>query len=448
MSADPHGGVGRSLSEKIAGLFGLTLLTALAVQVTIWFVFERGTEVDRFLARDLIASLSVPLVEELGSPPDSTAARQLANRLGVEIFIERPLYVWTSSAAVSGTDSSDLGEAVELEGYRLRVGLQELRMVVEFVRADWRVVLSFPTRAAELPSSVWDDLLAAVLVVLIFGASYLALRWLVSPLHALADGVRRIQEGTLDLDMQSDRTDELGLLITSFNAMATTVRERITARDRLLRDVSHEIRSPLARIRVAAEMTKEVEVRRSIASDVEEIDIMVGDLLETERLDSVHGGLNLTTVNLTSVLEECASNQAAFGPVHLVSDSVPLCVLGDRERLRAMFQNLMSNARKFSEPTAPIRVAAQLLHEDEEIVVTVADEGVGIDAEHLPFITEPFYQADAARSPGRGGYGLGLSLVKRVAEAHQGRIEIESQVGVGTTVMVRLPACGASSPAE
>ena len=91
MSADPHGGVRRSLSKKIAGLFGLTLLTALAVQAIIWSVLERGTEVDRFLPRHLIASLSVPLVEELGSPPDSTAARQLANRLGVEIFIERPL---------------------------------------------------------------------------------------------------------------------------------------------------------------------------------------------------------------------------------------------------------------------------------------------------------------------------------------------------------------------
>jgi signal transduction histidine kinase len=277
-------------------------------------------------------------------------------------------------------------------------------------------------------------------MIAILGAVYLLMRRLLLPVRVLSEGVQRLRAGDLDVEMHTGRTDELGRLVESFNAMTRAIRERIRARDQLLLDVSHEIRSPLTRMRVALEMMPDSPARRSVIEDVEETEAMIRELLETERLDSPHGGLQKSRVDLSALLKDCVAGVVDPGPgIEVKGADHAVHADVDPERMRILVDNILSNALKYSSPTgAPIRVVLDA--SDGAIMISFHDHGVGIAGHDLAFVFEPFYRADRSRSRDTGGYGIGLSLAKRIAEAHGGSIELSSRVGEGTSVLVSVPA--------
>jgi signal transduction histidine kinase len=247
--------------------------------------------------------------------------------------------------------------------------------------------------------------------------------------------------------MPTKRTDELGRLIGSFNSMARAVRERIKARDQLLLDVSHEIRSPLTRMRVALEMMPESAPRRSVIEDIEETEAMIRELLETQRLDSPHGGLARSRVDVSALLRECVALLTETGPgVDLKGADRPVFADLDPERMRILVNNVLSNAIKYSDPKGPpVRVVLDAA--DGSLLISFHDHGIGIAGDDLAYVFEPFYRADRSRSRDTGGYGIGLSLAKRIVEAHGGSIELSSRLGEGTSVLVSVPVSGNGSHA-
>jgi signal transduction histidine kinase len=266
--------------------------------------------------------------------------------------------------------------------------------------------------------------------------TYLVLRRLLRPVRTLGDGVARLAAGELDVLLPATTRDELGAVTRAFNEMVGRVREMIRARDRLLLDVSHELRSPLTRMRVAIELLPDGAARSGMIADVAEMEAMIAELLELERLRDGRG-LRLARIDLAPIVRDVA---AAFGQrVRIVSLPGQLPLDADAEKLRTVLRNLLENAVKYSLPdSAPVELSAA--RDDEHVVLRVTDDGQGVPEEDRAALFEPFFRVDRARSKTPAGYGLGLSICKRIVEAHGGTIAVEANAGRGTTFVVTLPA--------
>jgi signal transduction histidine kinase len=282
---------------------------------------------------------------------------------------------------------------------------------------------------------LWLILGSMTIVVLL---AYGLLRRVLRPVRSLDEGVARLSDGQLDVVLPTRTRDEFGALTEAFNFMVGRVREMIRARDQLLLDVSHELRSPLTRLKVALELMPDDDQRARMAADVVEMEAMVAELLELERLRDGRG-LRLARQDLVPLLEDVAASFRDRAPGVRVVTTTPTIPLDlDEHQVRIVFRNVLENAVKYSfADSRPIEIAAA--EQNGAIVVRVIDDGPGIPPSDLANIFEPFFRVDRSRSKKTGGYGLGLSICKRIVEAHGGTIAVENNPGRGTSFVLTWP---------
>lgn len=324
----------------------------------------------------------------------------------------------------------------------LAVGIHEAGELVAYVITD-----RFEFRR---PLSRQVILVVLVLLVVLLG-SLLFARSLAQPLRHLARVARAFGSGQLTARARLDRQDELGAVAKAFDDMAERITALLESQRELLANVSHELRTPLARIRVALDLAAEGDAEAArdalanISADWGDLDRLVEDVLATARLDlgsSKPGGLPLRrdVVHLGELVEAARARALLVypnDPLELdVDPELPL-IEGDASLLRRVVDNLVDNARKYSEPQSLVSIRLRSLGEGVELAVI--DRGMGIDAADLPHIFTPFFRADRSRTRKTGGVGLGLALVRRIVTAHGGQIEVESHIGQGTEVRVTLP---------
>jgi len=233
------------------------------------------------------------------------------------------------------------------------------------------------------------------------------------------------------------RNDEIGKVARSFNQMTDRVQQMMDDRERLLADVSHELRSPLARVKVALELLPEGDKRDSIAQDIREMESLTTALLEREQIRNQASQASSDRVNLVTVTAEVIDgfNHAPPG-VQLNVPPQSLYINGDEALVRILIQNLVDNAMKFSLPDSkPVEVS--LRKTDEGVQIIVDDDGRGIPADLTGKIFEPFVKLNPARGH-RAGYGLGLNLCQRIVQAQGGSIEIQQREPRGTRVLLKL----------
>jgi signal transduction histidine kinase len=431
-----RGRIRASLFLKILLVFvGAFAIIATYFIVTFWyFDWER----ERPSVQATAVNYARFVLGELSDPPDTANARAVAERLGIGMRISGPGLDWTTTPEFP--DFTDVDLPLAADGVT-RAGIERgLGVSAELTRGSYRYLMSLQAGRVALGSgNDTDDVVDALFMIAVLAGVYLVTRRLLRPVRVLSEGVERLRRGDLDVEMPTRRTDELGSLIVSFNAMARAVRERIRARDQLLLDVSHEIRSPLTRMRIALEMMPESPAKSSVIEDIEETESMITELLETERLDSPHGGLSRARTDLSALLRDAVAASEGEPPgVELKGADVPIPADVDQERIRILLKNVLSNAIKYSKPSGPpVRVVADA--SDDQVMISFHDHGVGIAADDLAYVFEPFYRADRSRNKDTGGYGIGLSLARRIVEAHGGSIEIASELGEGTSVLISLP---------
>jgi signal transduction histidine kinase len=267
---------------------------------------------------------------------------------------------------------------------------------------------------------------------------------LFKPLEDIAAVARQITRAD-DLSRRvpdTGRTDQIGDLARALNQTLERLEKLFWAQQRLLADVSHELRTPLTAIRGNLDLMRRMGEADplSLAIIQDEVDRMtrlVGDLLLLARADA--GGLPLERklVELDNILFE------VYQQVNLWEKSVDVSVVeidqvyvwGDADRLKQLLLNLIDNAIKYTPANG--RVSLSLAKAEGWAYIVIADTGVGIPPEDLPYVFDRFYRVDKARS--RGGSGLGLSIAKSIAQAHGGDIHVSSRVGEGTTFTIRLP---------
>jgi len=278
--------------------------------------------------------------------------------------------------------------------------------------------------------------LVALLLITI-GLAYAIQLHLLRPLKWLRSGVEAVSEGELSTRVPVVRNDEIGKVARSFNQMTDRVRQMMDDRERLLADVSHELRSPLARIKVALELLPEGDKRDSIAQDIREMESLTSALLEREQIRTQSNQATSEPVNLVTIAAEVADGFNNTPPgVQLNVPPQSLDINGDEALIKILIQNLVDNAIKFSlADSKPVEVS--LLETDDGVQVIVDDDGQGIPADQAEKIFEPFVKLNPARGH-RTGYGLGLNLCQRIVQAQGGSIEIQQRAPRGTRVLLNL----------
>jgi two-component system OmpR family sensor kinase len=242
--------------------------------------------------------------------------------------------------------------------------------------------------------------------------------------------------------------DEIGRLALTFNQMLGRLQQAFEAQRQFLADASHELRSPLTAVRANVEALRRGtdtepaerdETLRIVEREVDRMGRLVDDLLTLARADAGQEP-GRARLSLDALLLEVYHQQRPLaGRVRLsLGEFEPVEIDGDADRLKQLLLNLVDNALRHT--PAGGTVTLDLIHGEREAIIRVRDTGPGISAEHLPRIFERFYRIDSARSREMGGTGLGLAISQEIAEAHGGRIEVESTVGVGTTFTVVLPS--------
>jgi two-component system OmpR family sensor kinase len=310
------------------------------------------------------------------------------------------------------------------------------------------LVVQFPPRPRRpgegLPGGPWWGrgpggllwILGIVALAVAVG-TYPIIRRLTQRLDDLRMGVERWGEGDLSARIKESGSDELAFLAQRFNHAAERIESLIESHKSLLANASHELRSPLARIRMGLELMEPQEsaaFRQEIQQNIAELDQLIDEILLASRLDARESDIGtVELVDLTGLAaEECARASAELVPS---ADGRALMVQGVVKLLRRAIRNLLENARRYS--SGPVKV--ELTREGDYAVVRVRDCGPGVPPAERERIFEPFYRLSGA-SERHGGVGLGLALVRSITQRHHGQVRCEEQAGGGACFALRIPS--------
>ena len=290
------------------------------------------------------------------------------------------------------------------------------------------------------------------------GVCFLLARYLAAPVDRLRLATRQMAAGDLDvrvLPALRGRQDDLGLLAADLDAMAQRLRQLLEAKQQLLRDVSHELRSPLTRLQLALSLARREHTSADrylarIACEADRLEQLIARTLKLVRLERpASAPIEQRSVDIGELLHNIASDVAieadARGCLVNVQAAERLLVRGDLELLRSAFENVIRNAVRFSPEGGVVVVSARRVAErdlGETVEIAVHDSGPGVPEKELGLIFEPFYRVDAARAhQGAAGEGLGLAIAARALTAHGGAISAHNMPGGGLAVLVTLPLC-------
>ena len=270
--------------------------------------------------------------------------------------------------------------------------------------------------------------------------AYPVMRRLTLRLEALQRGVERWGAGDLSARVNAEGTDEVAFLARRFNNAAERIETLMESHKTLLANASHELRSPLARIRMGLELMDEGASpvqRAEISRSIKELDQLIDEILLASRLDARQADAEpFENLDLTGLAaEECARVQAELGTA---AQTHSLTVPGSARLLRRLIRNLLENARRYGTGEISLELSQSGMGTREHAVIRVNDRGPGVPASQRERIFEPFYRLPGA-SEREGGVGLGLALVKSITERHGGTVRCEDRPGGGASFVVELP---------
>ncbi len=456
----------RSLRWRLVGLFLLMALATAVIFVAGMQQVVRGGW--QGYVRPLVGNYLDLLAAEIGTPPDPARAQALVDRLPLSIRIDGPTVHWSSDdgrarrggpmpwrwrpfggdgAAGDARDDTPDDRPGE-EG-----GWWQTRQLADGHRIVFGLAAPPGPRHARYAGWVTLALLLAITAL-----AHAYVRRLLRPLDDIRDGALRFGRGEFGRPIVPRRDDELGELAERINTMAAELHRMLDAKRALLLAISHELRSPLTRARLNAELVDEGAPRDALLRDLALMRDLVTDLLESERLAAGHATLQTEPTRLADLVREVVETQFADAPLDLqLDDTLPPLPL-DRARVRLLVRNLIGNALRHGgnalrhggnvqRPGAQatrVTVAADPAQPGTALLA-VRDHGPGVPDEHLPHLADAFYRADSARQRATGGVGLGLYLCRLVVQAHGGALVIRN-AQPGLEVTASWPATATPRP--
>ncbi|MEW8506451.1 MAG: ATP-binding protein [Candidatus Thiodiazotropha sp.] len=292
---------------------------------------------------------------------------------------------------------------------------------------------------------IWARGLLAILVFTL--VSLLLARMLTRQVRPLRLAAQRMAEGDLSGRVELAGRDEISALGADFNLMAERLNDLLQSQRQLVRDVSHELRSPLARLRVALELAEREEDRKKalgrIEQEADELERLVTELLSLARLESGQAGLERQKLQFNELVAQVVTDaefeaQAQQKGVAFSSQAVSLA--GDAVLLRAAVENVVRNAIRHTPAGSEVQVS--LIRDQGDCLVRVRDAGPGVEASQLEPMFDPFTRTAEARERGSGGFGLGLAIARRAMLIHGGEAFARNHPQGGLEVSLRLPLSG------
>lgn len=293
-------------------------------------------------------------------------------------------------------------------------------------------------------------IIAAVLTAGVF--CYMLARYIVSPVVKLRAVTRQLTEGDLSArvgPLMGNRHDELADMGRDFDAMAARIEALLGAQARLIRDISHELRSPLARLGVALDLVRkrtgpEAEAHLSrIEREAARLNEMIGQLLSLSRWETGADGARARPVELAALVREVSEDADFEARSQNRSVEISECdaceTKGTPALLRSAFENVVRNAVRHAPEGTAVKVSLSCVKDASEAVLRVRDEGPGVPEESLKEIFRPFYRVDDSRTRETGGAGLGLAITERAVRLHAGTVNAMNVNGGGFVVEIRLP---------
>ena len=421
----------RSVYAKLIVICLVTWVCIVVVAVSLVAIHKRNSL--RPFHTNAIQYFSY-VIEDLGSPPDRARAEALYNKTGLKISYKGEREHW--SFIKDFPEENDIRYRTLSGSTKVFLGRFHGRYFFKNIHESGVFIFEPAGYNQGRDKYLWALLFSLTLIVT---GAYFAMKKILSPIGWLHQGVQEVGSGNLAHTLPENRKDEFGKLAAAFNTMTGRLRQMLDLKHQLLRDVSHELRSPLTRMKVALEFLDDDQVKKSIGTDIREVETMVTAILENARLHHNHATLEQKRADLTELVKDIISGFENRSPgIHFPAHS-PVIFRFDPDRIKTVLTNILENALKYStRESRPMEV--HLKKEADRIRITVEDNGMGMDKSKLPLILEPFYRLDKSRSKKTGGFGLGLPLCKTIMDAHGGKMEISSSPGAGTRVTLFLPA--------
>ena len=393
------------------------------------------------------ARVAINTYERGGQEPLANYLKAFQRDTGVEADL------FDSSSRELGGVSAP-GEPDDLAAYpegqlviRVRSRLAGIRLSGRDNRT-YSFVAIVPRRTA---AGFWSRTFIVLLILTGAVLCYLLARYISAPVVHLRAAASRFSRGDLSarvtLPGVLQRTDELGGLAGDFTQMAARIETLVKAQQRLIADVSHELRSPLTRLSLALGLVrrhKETGVNASLARmdrEVERLNALIGQLLTLSRLQGVDRPPPMELLDLSALVKEI-SDDADFEAgsmnreVQLV-ECAACSLLGARDLIRSAVENVVRNAVKYTSPNTGVLI--RLSRNQGSAQIIVQDHGPGVPDQALAHIFEPFYRADEARDRASGGAGLGLAITQQIVKLHGGAVQAANREGGGLELRLTLP---------
>lgn len=419
------------------------------------FVHERASALDIQIA--VLDENGEPIYGSCGGRP-CRRARRWARELGTDLALpcegcEREA---ADGEAVGGEDGSERQRGrTRIRQSRARMretrGKPAFEVTVPVARGDDTVATLAMTRPQDDPEPSrrafrWGLLrIGGVGLLGVIAISLVLTR----PLRRMSRSMDRIATGDLDHRIPARGRDEVASMGRSFNSMAERIQTMIRGQKELMAGVSHELRSPLGRMKLNLELMRAAGADEGriveMEGEVDALDAMVAELLVASRLDLGSATVRPEPCLLPEVADEAwlrVAREAADRGIELELEGADGCgIHADRALVVRLLGNLFENAVRHG-GAGPVILAAQ--PEGDRVRMRVRDRGEGVAADHVPHLFDPFYRADPSRSRKTGGTGLGLMIVRRAVEAHGGEIEARKAEGGGLEIEFDLPASSSS----
>tara|TARA_Y100001935_G_scaffold73185_1_gene61043 strand:- start:5142 stop:6449 length:1308 start_codon:yes stop_codon:yes gene_type:complete len=423
----------KSLFFRLLAIFGITVvLFLIIILISLQSIGNDSDTIETI--PDYFTRHVESIIEDIGTPPNLSNAMRLASELSWTINIRNPIMEWSSDAQNRlDVDSSQYQESLTSDAEMRTINGEDIIRV----NRDGYDFYMYRSAQEEGLFNYFVLYTALALAALILFLNYFMVNKMLNPVRLLKQGAERIRQGDLSYRVKSNLQDELGELTESINHMADSLQSMLEAKRQLLMAISHELRTPITKAKLRMEFMPESDEKDQLKEDINEIDLLISDLLEAERLNNDHSALVSERVLLANFIRSIAESfKSNNGEIEIEIPVNDLEFEIDKLRIRLLITNLLNNAVRHGKGNL---INVRVSFSGDRGIIEVRDNGEGISEEHITQITEPFYRADSARQRNTGGFGLGLYLCRLIAQAHGGEMIIVSQEGQGTQITVNLP---------
>ena len=423
----------KSLFFRLLAIFGITVvLFLIIILISLQSIGNDSDTIETI--PDYFTRHVESIIEDIGTPPNLSNAMRLASELSWTINIRNPIMEWSSDAQNRlDVDSSQYQESLTSDAEMRTINGEDIIRV----NRDGYDFYMYRSAQEEGLFNYFVLYTALALAALILFLNYFMVNKMLNPVRLLKQGAERIRQGDLSYRVKSNLQDELGELTESINHMADSLQSMLEAKRQLLMAISHELRTPITKAKLRMEFMPESDEKDQLKEDINEIDLLISDLLEAERLNNDHSALVSERVLLANFIRSIAESfKSNNGEIEIDIPVNDLEFEIDKLRIRLLITNLLNNAVRHGKGNL---INVRVSFSGDRGIIEVKDNGEGISEEHITQITEPFYRADSARQRNTGGFGLGLYLCRLIAQAHGGEMIIVSQEGQGTQITVNLP---------